>query len=59
MSDALRLARAALDDVLAHARSTHPAECCGAVLEIGAQLHIGDRTVESYAACSADCISGR
>jgi proteasome lid subunit RPN8/RPN11 len=29
----LRLARAALDEMLAHARATHPAECCGAVLE--------------------------
>ena len=31
----LRLARAALDDMLAHARATHPEECCGAVLEQG------------------------
>src|SRR5438477_467634 len=31
----LRLARAALDDMLAHARATHPEECCGAVLELG------------------------
>lgn len=31
----MSLARAALDDVLAHARATHPAECCGAVLEVG------------------------
>jgi proteasome lid subunit RPN8/RPN11 len=31
----LRLERAALDAVLAHARATHPAECCGAVLEVG------------------------
>ena len=29
------LARAALDDILAHARATHPDECCGAVLSIG------------------------
>ena len=35
MSDSLRLARSALDDVLAHARATHPSECCGAVLEVG------------------------
>jgi [CysO sulfur-carrier protein]-S-L-cysteine hydrolase len=35
MTEPLRLARAALDDVLAHARATHPAECCGAVLEVG------------------------
>ena len=35
MNDGLQLSRAALDDVLAHARSTHPAECCGAVLEVG------------------------
>lgn len=31
--NALTLERAALDDILAHARSTHPAECCGAVVE--------------------------
>jgi proteasome lid subunit RPN8/RPN11 len=30
----LRLARAALDEMLAHARATHPEECCGAVLEV-------------------------
>ena len=30
---ALSLAREALDEILAHARSTHPEECCGAVLE--------------------------
>ena len=29
----LRLSRAALDAILAHARATHPKECCGAVLE--------------------------
>lgn len=29
----LTLARQALDEILAHARATHPAECCGAVLE--------------------------
>jgi proteasome lid subunit RPN8/RPN11 len=29
------LARAALDEMLAHARETHPDECCGAVLESG------------------------
>ncbi|HZP42519.1 MAG TPA: M67 family metallopeptidase [Candidatus Binatia bacterium] len=28
----LRLERAALDEMLAHARATHPEECCGAVL---------------------------
>jgi adenylyltransferase/sulfurtransferase len=31
----LTLSRAALDDMLAHARATHPKECCGAVLTIG------------------------
>jgi len=31
----LSLGRAALDEILAHARSTHPEECCGAVLEVG------------------------
>ena len=31
----LRLARTALDQMLAHARATHPEECCGAVLELG------------------------
>ena len=31
----MRLSRAALDEMLAHARETHPAECCGAVVEIG------------------------
>ena len=30
----LKLAPDALEEVLAHARSTHPEECCGAVLEI-------------------------
>jgi proteasome lid subunit RPN8/RPN11 len=30
----LTLERAALDAILAHARATHPAECCGAVLEV-------------------------
>jgi proteasome lid subunit RPN8/RPN11 len=29
------LARAALAEMLAHARETHPDECCGAVLEVG------------------------
>ncbi len=29
----LKIARAALDEMLAHARATHPDECCGAVLE--------------------------
>jgi len=28
----LRLERATLDDMLAHARATHPEECCGAVV---------------------------
>jgi [CysO sulfur-carrier protein]-S-L-cysteine hydrolase len=32
MSDALELERAALDEILAHARETHPRECCGAVV---------------------------
>jgi [CysO sulfur-carrier protein]-S-L-cysteine hydrolase len=31
----LTLERAALDDILAHARATHPKECCGAVLAQG------------------------
>jgi proteasome lid subunit RPN8/RPN11 len=30
----LRLSHAALDELLAHARATHPEECCGAVLSI-------------------------
>ncbi len=30
--DDLTLERAALDEILAHARATHPAECCGAVV---------------------------
>jgi proteasome lid subunit RPN8/RPN11 len=30
----LRLEQAALAAILAHARATHPAECCGAVLEV-------------------------
>jgi proteasome lid subunit RPN8/RPN11 len=30
--DALTLERAALDEILAHARETHPDECCGAVV---------------------------
>jgi proteasome lid subunit RPN8/RPN11 len=30
--ETLTLERAALDEILAHARATHPAECCGAVL---------------------------
>ena len=29
----LRLSRAALDEIFAHARATHPKECCGAVVE--------------------------
>jgi [CysO sulfur-carrier protein]-S-L-cysteine hydrolase len=31
----LKLDRAALDDLLAHARATHPAECCGAIITVG------------------------
>jgi len=31
----MRLSRAAVEEMLAHARETHPAECCGAVVEIG------------------------
>ena len=31
----MRLSRAALEEMLAHARETHPAECCGAVVETG------------------------
>ena len=30
----LRLARTTLEEMLTHARATHPEECCGAVLEI-------------------------
>ena len=30
----LKLERAALDAILAHARATHPEECCGAVLAV-------------------------
>ena len=30
--ESLRLAHAALEDMLAHAREAHPEECCGAVL---------------------------
>jgi proteasome lid subunit RPN8/RPN11 len=33
--NALRIARRALDEMIAHARATHPEECCGAVLELG------------------------
>ena len=32
--ESLRLERAALEAMLAHARETHPEECCGAVLEL-------------------------
>jgi [CysO sulfur-carrier protein]-S-L-cysteine hydrolase len=50
----MRLSQAALEEMLAHARQTHPAECCGAVVEIGGRdvvrrftniqdrLHAGD-----------------
>ena len=31
----MRLSRAALEEMLAHAGETHPAECCGAVVETG------------------------
>jgi [CysO sulfur-carrier protein]-S-L-cysteine hydrolase len=31
--DALRLERATMDTMLAHARAEHPEECCGAVVE--------------------------
>ena len=31
----MRLSQAAVDEMFAHARETHPAECCGAVVEIG------------------------
>jgi len=37
---ALRLERAVLDDILAHARATHPAECCGAVVERDGRDHV-------------------
>jgi len=33
----LTLARAALDEILSHARATHPDECCGAVVEVGGE----------------------
>lgn len=36
----LRLARAALDDMLAHARASHPKECCGAVIERDGRDHV-------------------
>ncbi len=32
--DRLTLARAALDEIFAHAHATHPEECCGTVLEL-------------------------
>jgi proteasome lid subunit RPN8/RPN11 len=32
--EALTLERVALDAIFAHARATHPEECCGAVLEV-------------------------
>jgi [CysO sulfur-carrier protein]-S-L-cysteine hydrolase len=38
--EALTLERAALDDILAHARATHPAECCGAVVERDGRDHV-------------------
>lgn len=37
---ALTLERAALDDILAHARATHPAECCGAVVARDGRDHV-------------------
>jgi proteasome lid subunit RPN8/RPN11 len=33
--EGLSLSRAALEEILAHARASHPEECCGAVLELG------------------------
>ena len=33
--EALKLDRAALDEIFAHARATHPEECCGAVVTAG------------------------
>lgn len=35
MTEPLTLARAALEEILAHARATTPEECCGAVVEAG------------------------
>ena len=32
MPDGMTLARTTLDDILAHARATHPEECCGVVI---------------------------
>ena len=32
--ESVKLAPAALEAMLAHARATHPAECCGAVVEV-------------------------
>jgi len=36
----LTLERAALDDILAHARATHPDECCGAVVRRDGRDHV-------------------
>jgi proteasome lid subunit RPN8/RPN11 len=36
----LTLERAALDEILAHARATHPDECCGAVVASGGRDHV-------------------
>jgi proteasome lid subunit RPN8/RPN11 len=40
MMEPLTLARRALDDILAHARATHPDECCGAVIERDGHDHV-------------------
>jgi proteasome lid subunit RPN8/RPN11 len=38
--DVLALDRAALDEMLAHARATHPEECCGAVITRDGKDHV-------------------
>ena len=38
--DALALDRAAVDEMLAHARETHPEECCGAVITRDGKDHV-------------------
>jgi proteasome lid subunit RPN8/RPN11 len=38
--EGLTLERGALDEILAHARATHPAECCGAVVERDGRDHV-------------------